>query len=129
MGEIGKINPGARMEALEPYVKMMETKVFQVWSETLRGELKVLEEWAWRGNFDDPFGRFDKALSELNIPKPTNQTELMNVWMVLRGVSNYWGNKLAALEKVKTQYESLQKQVREALKRATETDSKKGGKK
>jgi hypothetical protein len=130
MGEIGKVDPQAKMDALEPYVKMLETKVFQTWMGTLKGELKILEEWAWRGNFNDPYGRFDAALNELNIPQPTNQTELMNVWMVLRGVSNYWGNKLAALELMKKQYEKLQAQVREALKKETEKmeGKKEGGK-
>lgn len=126
MGEIGKVDPAVKMAALKPYLILLEDKAFQAWQATIEGELEKLREFSWQVGGIDQFGKFDAALIEMKMVRPTNQQEIMQVWMCFRAVNNYWGSKLQFLKDMKLKYEFLEKQLK--LLNKIESKEKKGDK-
>jgi hypothetical protein len=112
MGQVGKVDPALKMAALKPYLTLMDDKAFKAWLKTLEGELDLLREWSWQVGEVDRFGKFDAALTEMKMMRPTNQQEIMQLWMCFRAVSNYWNAKLQELESMRLKYEFLEKQLK-----------------
>jgi hypothetical protein len=112
MGEIGKVNPALEMAAIKPYLILQEDKAFQAWLKTIEGELDKLKEFSWQIGGLDQYGRFDAALNEMDMVRPTSQRELMQIWMCFRAVANYWGAKMQFLKRMRVKYEFFEKQLK-----------------
>jgi len=111
MGQVGKVDPASEMAKLKPYLILQEDRTFLTWLKTIEGELDLLREWSWQIGEVDRYGKFVAALTEMKMTPPTNQQEIMQLWMCFRAVSNYWTAKLEALKSMKLKYEIFQKQL------------------
>lgn len=128
MGEIGKVDPALEMAAIKPYLILLEDKAFRAWMKTIEGELDQLKEFSWQIGGLDQYGKFDGALSEMNMVRPTSQAELMQIWMCFRAVANYWESKMQFLKHMKLKYEFFEKQLK-MVKKIEAKDRKREDKK
>lgn len=88
----------AKLDALRPFVELVEAKGFRGWKAHIEDELELLEKWGWNSvSTSDPL-KMSKAFAELGLQAPSSFEELHGCWLAFRSARNYMRAKLDWLD-------------------------------